>query len=126
MDIYKILAVGLGGFLGSVSRYITVKSVDEKLNAVFPYGTLAVNIIGSLLLGIIYTLALKKAGVTENWKLFLGAGFCGGFTTFSAFAWENFSLFQQKFIGTSLLYMSASLVLGILALAVGVWIGRFL
>jgi len=126
MDIYKILAVGLGGFLGSVSRYITVKSVDEKLNAIFPYGTLTVNIIGSLLLGIIYTLALKKAGVTENWKLFLGAGFCGGFTTFSAFAWENFSLFQQKFIGTSLLYMLASLVLGILALAVGVWIGRFL
>jgi len=126
MDIYKILAVGIGGFLGSVARYITVKAVDDKLNAVFPYGTFTVNVVGSLLLGIIYTLALRKAGVTENWRLFLGAGFCGGFTTFSAFAWENFSLIQQKFIGTSLLYASASVLIGLFALAVGVWIGRFL
>ena len=61
MDFYKILAVGLGGFLGSVTRYITVKSVDEKLNAVFPYGTFTVNVIGSLLLGIIYTLAITES-----------------------------------------------------------------
>jgi CrcB protein len=126
MDGYKILAVGLGGFLGSVSRYITVKAVDDKLNAVFPYGTFTVNIIGSFLLGIIYMLAVRKAGVTENWRLFLGAGFCGGFTTFSAFAWENFSLIQQKFVGTSLLYASATLLVGLLALMAGVWIGRFL
>lgn len=126
MDIYKILAVGLGGFLGSICRYITVKSVDEKLNAVFPYGTFAVNVIGSLLLGVIYTLALRKAGVNENWRLFLGAGFCGGFTTFSAFTWENFNMIQQKFIGTSLLYASASILVGLFALVVGVWIGRFL
>ena len=116
----------MGGFLGSVARYITVKSVDEKLNAVFPYGTLSVNVIGSFLLGVIYMLALRKAGVTETWHLFLGAGFCGGFTTFSAFALENFMLIQQKFIGTSLIYSSVSLVTGLFALIVGVWIGRFL
>lgn len=126
MDIYKILAIGLGGFLGSIARYMTVKSVDEKLNAVFPYGTLAVNVIGSFLLGILYTLVLRKAGITENWRLFLGAGFCGGFTTFSAFAWENFNLIQQRFIGTSIAYMSVSLAAGLFALVVGVWIGRFL
>lgn len=126
MNIYKILAVGLGGFLGTVARYVTVKSVDEKLNALFPYGTFAVNVLGSFLLGIIYTAALRKAGLTENWRLFLGVGFCGGFTTFSAFAWENFSLIQQKFMGTSLAYALASLVAGLLALMAGVWIGRFL
>ncbi|MDH4091441.1 MAG: fluoride efflux transporter CrcB [Cyclobacteriaceae bacterium] len=126
MNFYNFLAVGLGGFLGTVARYAAVKSVDEKINAVFPYGTFAVNVIGSLLLGIIYTAALRKVGMTENWRLFLGVGFCGGFTTFSAFAWENFSLIQQKFMGTSLAYALASLGVGLLALMAGVWIGRFL
>ena len=126
MDIYKILVVGLGGFLGSAARYVTVRSVDEKLNAVFPYGTLAVNVIGSFLLGIVYSLVLRKAGITENWRLFLSAGFCGGFTTFSAFTRENFNLIQQKLIGTSLAYTSLSLIAGLFALIAGVWIGRFL
>jgi fluoride exporter len=126
MDVYKIIAVGLGGCLGSIARYVTVKWADEKLNAVFPYGTLAVNIIGSFLLGLVYALAVRKAGIPENWRLFLGAGFCGGFTTFSAFALENFNLLQQKLIGTSVVYVSVSLIAGLLALAAGVWIGRFL
>ena len=126
MYFYKLLAVGIGGLLGSVARYITVKAVDQKLNAVFPYGTLTVNILGSFVLGLIYTIALRKTGMSENWRLFLGAGFCGGFTTFSSFAWENFTLLEQKLIGTSLAYMSVSLVAGLLALSFGVWLGRFL
>lgn len=126
MTGYKILIVGLGGFIGSVARYIVVKTVDGRLNALFPYGTLTVNIAGSFLLGIIYMLALRKAGLSEDGKLFLGVGFCGGFTTFSAFALENFSLIQQKLPGTSLLYISLSVVAGILALAAGVWASRFI
>ena len=126
MTLYKLMIVGLGGFLGSVARYTTVRFIDGRLNAWIPYGTLAVNVIGSFLLGIIYMLVLRKTGLTDNGRLFLGVGFCGGFTTFSAFALENFSLIQQKFIGTSVLYISASVVSGILALAAGVWVSRFL
>lgn len=126
MDFYKVLVVGLGGFLGSIARYVTVKSVDEKLNTVFPYGTLTVNIAGSFFLGVIYALAIRKTGMTENWRLFIGAGFCGGFTTFSAFALENFNLIQQKMVGTSVAYLSISVVSGLLALAAGVWLVRFL
>ena len=126
MSVYKLLIIGLGGFLGSILRYVTVRLVDSKLNALFPYGTLTVNIVGSFLLGIIYMLALRKAGLTENGRLFLGVGFCGGFTTFSAFALENFSLMQQKLMGTSVLYISLSVVAGILALAAGVWVSRFI
>ncbi len=119
------MIIGLGGFLGSVARYVTTKFVDDKLSPAFPYGTLTVNILGSFLLGIIYVVALRKAGLTENGRLFLGVGFCGGFTTFSAFALENFSLMQEKFVGTSLLYISVSIVGGILALVAGVWVARF-
>ncbi len=126
MNAYKLLIIGLGGFIGSVVRYLTVKLVDEKLNSLFPYGTLTVNVVGSFLLGLIYMLALRKAGLTENGRLFLGVGFCGGFTTFSAFALENFNLLQQKFLGTSVLYISISVVAGILALAAGIWVSRFL
>ena len=125
MTGYKLLIIGLGGFLGSTLRYVTVRLVDSKLNALFPYGTLTVNIVGSFLLGLIYMLALRKVGLTENTRLFLGVGFCGGFTTFSAFVLENFSLMQQKLLGTSLLYISVSVVAGILALAAGVWVSRF-
>ena len=125
MSAYKLLIIGLGGFLGSVARYVTTKFVDEKLSTIFPYGTLTVNIVGSFLLGIIYMVALRKAGLTENGRLFLGVGFCGGFTTFSAFALENFSLMQEKFAGASLLYISVSIVGGILALVAGVWVARF-
>jgi fluoride exporter len=125
MNAYKILIIGLGGFLGSAMRYITVRWVDGKLNTLFPYGTLTVNIVGSFMLGIIYMAALRKAGLSENGRLFLGVGFCGGFTTFSAFALENFNLMQEKLPGTSLLYISLSVVVGILALAAGIWVGRF-
>jgi fluoride exporter len=125
MNAYKILIIGLGGFLGSVMRYITVRWVDGKLNTLFPYGTLTVNIVGSFLLGVIYMAALRKAGLSENGRLFMGVGFCGGFTTFSAFALENFNLMQEKSLGTSILYISLSVVAGILALAAGLWVARF-
>jgi CrcB protein len=126
MNLYKLLVVGLGGFLGSVSRYATVVSVDARLNALYPWGTFIVNVVGSFVLGVVYTLMLRKGDVTEYWRLFLGVGFCGGFTTFSAFAWENFGLIQQKLIGTSLAYALGSVVAGLLALVAGVWVARFL
>jgi len=126
MNLTRVLIIALGGAIGSVARYLAVKGVDQKMNAVFPYGTLTVNLVGSFLIGLFYVLALRKIGMTENWRLFLGAGFCGGFTTFSAFAWENFSLFQQKMLGTAFLYTSVSLVAGFSALALGAWIARFI
>jgi fluoride exporter len=125
MNAYKLLIIGLGGFLGSVTRYVTAKFVDDKLSPIFPYGTLMVNIIGSFLLGMIYVFALRKTGLTENGRLFLGVGFCGGFTTFSAFALENFNLMQEKLVGTAMLYISLSVAGGILALLAGIWMARF-
>ncbi len=126
MNLYTLFIVGLGGFIGSSLRFITVRLVDSKLNALFPYGTLTVNIVGSFLLGMICMLAMRKVGISENARLFLGVGFCGGFTTFSAFALENFNLIEEKLIGTAVLYIVVSVVMGVLALGVGIWASRFL
>lgn len=125
MNFYHLLLVGFGGFLGSVSRYVTVKAIDSRLNAAFPFGTLTVNVVGSFILGLVFMLATRKLGMTEQTRLFLGVGFCGGFTTFSAFALENFTLIEQKMAGMSLVYIVVSVVVGILALAAGVWTSRF-
>lgn len=120
MNAMHILLVGAGGFIGSIFRYVTVLSVDRKFNAVFPYGTLTVNILGSFVLGFLMVLFLKKTGTHPvEWKLFLATGFCGGFTTFSAFAAENISLFEQKFPATAMLYIAISVTGGLLA----VWAG---
>jgi len=125
MNFYKLIAIGMGGFIGSIARYIVVKTIDGRMQALFPYGTLMVNFLGSLLLGILYSLTLRKTGMSENWNLFLGVGVCGGFTTFSAFALENFNLLHQK-IGISLLYIITSIAAGLIAMAIGFLIGRSL
>jgi CrcB protein len=116
----NVLLVGAGGFLGSMARYLTVISVDKRLNSVMPLGTLTVNIAGSFILGFVLALAMKKTGThLHEWRLFIGTGFCGGFTTFSAFAAENLSLFEQKFPGAAFLYITLSVAAGLLA----VWLG---
>jgi fluoride exporter len=126
MQIYSLFLVGIGGFFGSIARYATARSIDVKLNALFPYGTLTVNIIGSFILGIVIAWASRKGAGSENMRLLLATGFCGGFTTFSAFAFENLTLIEQKMIGSALLYISVSLILGVLAVYAGVVVGRSL
>ena len=119
MSAYKILLIGLGGFLGSVARYVTAKFVDDKLSPAFPYGTLTVNILGSFLLGILYIIALRKAGLTENGRLFLGVGFCGGFTTFSSFTVEGLYMLQHQRWLNFIIYTIASISLGLIATIIG-------
>ena len=115
MNIQKLLLVGIGGFTGSVFRYIIARLVDERASRIIPFGTLTVNIAGCFIIGIIYGLLLRKLDMSENVRLLLGVGFCGGFTTFSAFALENLTFIQQKNFGNVLLYSLASVVLGIMA-----------
>jgi CrcB protein len=124
MDIYKFIAVGLGGLLGSLARFMMSRSIDGYIKSFIPYGTLIVNVLGSFILGVVYALSVRKLGISENWRLFLGAGFCGGFTTFSTFAWENVNLLSQKNISTSITYIVVSLVVGVAAVFFGGWVGR--
>ncbi|MDQ2657777.1 MAG: fluoride efflux transporter CrcB [Bacteroidota bacterium] len=120
MNLTHLILAGAGGFIGSIARYATVVSVDRKLNSVLPYGTLLVNVAGSFALGFILGWLARKTGdSSDQWRIFLGTGFCGGFTTFSAFAVENVTLFQQRLPGAALLYILASLIAGLAA----VWLG---
>lgn len=112
----KFLLVGLGGAAGSMLRYAF--SVWFK-HANFPLATFLVNIIGSFLIGLVFAYALRSESFAINWRLFLAAGICGGFTTFSAFSLESLSLLQQQRIGMFFLYVMGSVMLGLAA----TWLG---
>ena len=114
--VKDFLLVGLGGGIGSMLRYGGNLLMGNKN---FPYHTLLINIIGSLLIGIVFGLSLKHESFSNNWKIFLAAGLCGGFTTFSAFSIENVLLLQNGKYFLAILYISLSVVSGIAAAAIG-------
>jgi CrcB protein len=120
MLLRNIILVGSGGMIGSVMRYMASYMIRQDH---FPYATWLVNILGSLLIGMIMGLASKQEGFAD-WRMFLATGVCGGFTTFSAFAWENLQLLQQQRYSAFMLYMGGSLVLGLLAVILGYWLTK--
>jgi fluoride exporter len=124
MNLYNLFLVGAGGMLGSIARYATAYSIDKKLNTLIPFGTLTVNIAGSFVLGVLYAWASRKTGDSESVRLLIGTGFCGGFTTFSAFALENVNLLNQKMMISSLLYITLTILIGFLAIAAGMAVGK--
>jgi len=112
----NFLLVGLGGGIGSMLRYGTSLLFTSRY---FPYSTLAVNIIGSFIIGLVLGMSLKSEYFLSNWKLFLATGICGGFTTFSSFSAENVELLQTGKTLSALMYIVASVVLGLVA----AWLG---
>lgn len=112
----NFLLVGLGGAIGSMLRYAISLLVTVKQ---FPYSTFIVNIAGSFIIGAVLALSLKNDMFSNNWKIFLATGICGGFTTFSAFAAENMELLQSGKYGIAFIYIMASLLLGIAAVVLG-------
>lgn len=125
MDLTRILLVGAGGFLGSITRYVMVRTIDVRFNLVFPLGTFTVNVLGCFLIGLVMGLTGRQPA-NENLRALFGAGFCGGFTTFSAFAFENHNLMVERLAGTASVYIAGSLVAGIVAVFGGLWCARFL
>lgn len=96
MKLLPIIAVGLGGLIGSILRYLAAVFFTKHFPvSSIPYGTFAVNFLGCLFIGIIYGLSERYHFLSPYWRLFLATGICGGFTTFSTFAYENISMLQQ-------------------------------
>lgn len=119
------LLVGLGGGVGSVLRYVVARAVQERTAVTWPYGTLGVNVVGCFVIGVLLALAARNR-LGAEWQLLLATGVCGGFTTFSTFSWEALALLRAGQAGPALLYIGASLALGLAATAGGVWLGRWL
>jgi len=122
--IRTLLLVGTGGFLGSVSRFLASRLIQTNLQSAFPFGTFFVNITGCLLIGLIYGFSDRSSLLTPGWKMFLAAGFCGGFTTFSTFANENLALLRDGDFFHFGLYTALSVFLGITATFFGVLITK--
>jgi CrcB protein len=119
----QMLLVGAGGFLGSVLRYLLSRWVHTVLNNPwFPYGTLVVNVVGCLVIGFLAGLAENRSVFTSNGRLFVFIGVLGGFTTFSSFAFETFSLARTTQNLAASVNVGLEVVLGLIA----VWIGNIL
>jgi len=110
----SFLFVGLGGAAGSMLRY----GMQRWLNAAFPIGTLVVNLLGCLLIGMIWAWAVKN-NWSSHYRLLLMTGFCGGFTTFSAFTMESILLLENGRFLYFTIYFFCSIVLGLLATFAG-------
>lgn len=116
--------VGLGGLLGSVGRFWLSGRVQQVGGGVFPYGTLVVNVLGSFVLGLLATLAADGRWITPNLRLFLGVGLCGGFTTMSAFSYENVFLLSHGHNGLAVANIAVTLGVCLAAVWAGMAVGR--
>jgi CrcB protein len=121
-----LLIVGFGGFLGSILRYLVQVFVEKGLTSTFPWGTFVANMVGSFIIGIVFAFAEKGNVMSSEWRIFLAVGICGGFTTFSSFAYNNLNLLKEHSYGQLLWNIGGSLVLGILAVYLGIVLVRSL
>jgi len=115
----KWILIAAGGGLGSVLRYAVQIGVSRIWDHAFPLGTLLVNLSGCVLIGLLAGLFYGSASLREEYRLALSVGVLGGFTTFSAFGLESFSLLNERRVTMALLYVAGSCVAGLLA----VWLG---
>ena len=111
----SVLAVGLGGAVGAILRFL-LGQVVPKLGSGFPLATFAVNVLGCFAIGAVGGLAGRQSGLDPRLVLFLQTGICGGFTTFSTFSLETLSLIENGKLAGALAYLALSIVRGILAL----------
>jgi len=118
------LAIAAGGAIGALLRYATATQVANWLGRGFPWGTLAVNVLGSLAMGLLYVWLVERAGLSGEWRVFLTVGLLGAFTTFSTFSIETLVLIEQGDWLRAISYVLASVIVCIAAAGLGVWLAR--
>lgn len=114
-----LLMVGVGSFIGGVGRYLISLLIQNKFLSTFPYGTLAVNIIGCFLIGVVYALS-DKGSINVEWRLFFATGVLGGFTTFSSFSNETISIMRDGQYWHAFAYVAFSVIIGLAATFIGI------
>ena len=120
----SLLYVALGGALGASGRHLLGMATLKTLGPDYPYGTMAANIIGGFLMGILAGWLVQKVSGGENLRLFLGVGLLGGFTTFSAFSLDAVLMYEKKAYGALISYVGGSVILSIGALMIGLILAR--
>ncbi len=118
------LMVALGGAVGALARYMVGVGAMRFIGAGFPWSTLIVNVVGSLIMGLLIAAFALRYSVSNEMRAFLTVGILGGFTTFSAFSLDFAVLMERKDYGLAVLYLGSSVGLSILALFVGLSIAR--
>ena len=121
--IRNIIAVGAGSFIGGIARYL-VSLAMKGISKGFPLATLSVNLLGCLIIGLLWGFLSRNASESTSWGLFLTVGLCGGFTTFSTFSKEALTMLQTGQIWGFASYIAISILAGIALVALGYYIGR--
>lgn len=119
--IKSVLIVGIGSFIGGALRYLISTLFKQYCTQGFPWGTLLVNLMGCFIFGAIFALFSKYSSTSHPWCLLLTTGLCGGFTTFSTFAYESVQMLQQGNLSGFIGYVATSLIAGISLFALGYW-----
>ena len=122
--VKHILAIALGGSIGAVLRYLASTGLHLLVGRGFPYGTLLVNVLGSLLMGFLYVMLVERLALSVEWRAVLLIGMLGAFTTFSTFSMETFALFEDGENIKALVNIILSVSLCLVAVWLGVATGR--
>ena len=120
----KYWMVGLGGFVGAIARFWLGGYISGRMGSRFPYGTFAINISGSFLIGVVVTVLAERTHWSANWRYLVPVGFIGAYTTFSTFELETFQNLRDGALLIAFLYVSLSVVLGFIAVWLGVITGQ--
>jgi len=124
--LLKYLMVGIGGCLGSILRFWLGNYIGSRMGSRFPYGTFAINISGSFLIGLVFAFLTVRSQWSPYWRYLILIGFIGGYTTFSSFEFETLRTLQEGQFGMGLLYVMSSVVLGLAAVWGGIIAGGIL
>lgn len=122
--LIKILAVGVGGAVGAIARYLINVSPLSNIFQKFPFPTFLINILGSFLIGFLLVLFTERVTVNDNLRLAIMVGLLGAFTTFSTFELEIFGLLRDKYFVTAFTYLFLSILIGFTGVAGGIWLAK--
>src|SRR3954466_6759671 len=114
------LVISLGGILGANTRYLVSLYVAERLGTAFPYGTLLINVSGSLVIGFFLTLATERLSLDPLWRLFFATGFLGAYTTFSSYTFEAAQLIRDGAYAPAFVYLFGSVLAGMVGVFAGI------
>ena len=126
MTLQRILLISVGAALGANARYLVTIWAEERFGIDFPYGTLLVNVTGSLLLGLVLELVVLNVVASPEIRLLVTTGFLGSYTTFSTYTVESLALISEGEVGLGLLYIGSNVALGLFFALLGLYLARLL